>query len=397
MSATVIAGVPLAQFAAVTAALAEGFPLRAVLSIEGLDATRWAEADRGWTERLDGDRTLLAQYEADMAAAQSRLLSQDDPAHEDGAAKTSSLRVGKARLVRSGTGDASTGPGTSHPKLAFELPSFVAPLEQLPPPSQLAPPSQAHEPAFAAPGFQPLEDESTQVAFRLPSATLPFVGVLDEPTRNDDAHSAPRHGDVALPFRHEGGPLERPLASSDESTRDAFRMPDALPFAQALAADFPQPAPTRPAIAKGSGSDGATTVIPDLDTMRRLALLDGRQAPFDAKPAPPAPAASNPAPPKAAPPPKPPPLPPRATQASPPPASSQPVMSLERHASLCLEIAVDPARTADALARYQVTAADKARADEHYRARCAADADLHAQWNHAYAVYHAWFTSRSRA
>ncbi len=45
----VISGVPLAQYAAVTAALAEAYPLKAVLAVEGLDPARWAKADRGWT------------------------------------------------------------------------------------------------------------------------------------------------------------------------------------------------------------------------------------------------------------------------------------------------------------------------------------------------------------
>src|SRR5262249_49916573 len=46
---------------------------------------------------------------------------------------------------------------------------------------------------------------------------------------------------------------------------------------------------------------------------------------------------------------------------------AQPALSLEQHASLCLEIAIDPAREEEALVRYQVTAAGKACADEYYR------------------------------
>ena len=76
------------------------------------------------------------------------------------------------------------------------------------------------------------------------------------------------------------------------------------------------------------------------------------------------------------------------------PPSAQPSLSLEQHAYLCLEIAVDPAREDEALARYGVTAADKVRADEHYRARIAADPELYARWSHAYTTYHAWFTQR---
>ncbi len=277
MSAPVIAGVPLAQFAAVTAALVEGFPLRAVLSIEGIDAARWTEADRGWTERLDSDAALLEQYQSDLTAAQSRLLSREDPPPEGGAAKGPVLRVGKARLVRLGAGD---------PRAAVEAPRFL----QAPAPVLVATVSAPYPEPRRPPDD---DDESTRVGYQIPASVLPFQAPPDDEVDEYDelASTAP-----ARPGIHHGA--------------------DVLPFRA------PQPA------------------------------------------------------------------------SAPPPPPPPPVMSLERHASLCLEIAVDPARAAEALARYQVSAADKALADEHYRARFAVDPELCAQWNHVYTAYHAWFTSR---
>ena len=78
-----ISGVPLAQYAAVTAALAAAYPLKAVLSAEGIDASRWAKADAGWTARLDADASLLARYEEALAAAADRLERTVEPIDAD--------------------------------------------------------------------------------------------------------------------------------------------------------------------------------------------------------------------------------------------------------------------------------------------------------------------------
>jgi hypothetical protein len=48
----VVAGVPLTQYAAVMAALAEPFPLDDVLASEELDPAVWAEAELAWTQSL---------------------------------------------------------------------------------------------------------------------------------------------------------------------------------------------------------------------------------------------------------------------------------------------------------------------------------------------------------
>jgi hypothetical protein len=69
---------------------------------------------------------------------------------------------------------------------------------------------------------------------------------------------------------------------------------------------------------------------------------------------------------------------------------------MERHASLCLELAVNPGRAEEALARYQVSAAEKEYADRHYKARSAADPAFRAAWNQAFETYRAWFNARRR-
>ncbi|WP_437305704.1 hypothetical protein [Sorangium sp. So ce388] len=55
-------GVSLAQYAAVRAAVAEGFPLADVLAVEGLRPRAFARADLHWKERLAAEPELLAEY-----------------------------------------------------------------------------------------------------------------------------------------------------------------------------------------------------------------------------------------------------------------------------------------------------------------------------------------------
>jgi hypothetical protein len=53
-------GVSLAQVAAVTAAVTEGFPLADVLAVEGLKPRVFARADLAWKQRLVAEPELLA-------------------------------------------------------------------------------------------------------------------------------------------------------------------------------------------------------------------------------------------------------------------------------------------------------------------------------------------------
>lgn len=76
------------------------------------------------------------------------------------------------------------------------------------------------------------------------------------------------------------------------------------------------------------------------------------------------------------------------------PAISPPSLTLEQHASLCVELAIDPSRSAETLARYHQTLASKAQLDNDYRERFARDPALRAAWNRAYQAYGAWLAAR---
>jgi len=385
-SKSVIADVPLAQFAAVTAALAEGFPLRAVLSIEGLDAARWAAADRAWTERLDEDPALLSRYQTSYSAAQSRLLSRGEPApeEEDAPARPAALRAGKARLVRSGTGLAAPVASLASRSESPAVPSFEAVMMSSQPFSTPGPaPAPVEPPRMHA--------EPPMIRMAAPSFITPSPQAPARPTWSDDDQ-------------------EQTVYAMDPSSTVASGLTpvEVFPF-QMSSGVASEPATRRPPVRTMAGTSTSTSlgeVLPfraapsrdDPASERRAAAASddgGTQAPFKVQtaglPFVPAPSRETPAahrdprpfgPPVAA--------PVAAWPEAPPP------MSLERHASMCLEIALEPSRVGEVLACYQVTAQEKASADEYYRARIAVDPELGAKWNNAYAIYHAWFISRSR-
>lgn len=81
-----VAGLSLAHYAAVRAAVAEGFPLAEVLAVEGLRPRSFARADLAWKQRLASDAGVLAAYEAELAQAEDWLDRTVDPLAEDAAA-----------------------------------------------------------------------------------------------------------------------------------------------------------------------------------------------------------------------------------------------------------------------------------------------------------------------
>jgi len=83
-------------------------------------------------------------------------------------------------------------------------------------------------------------------------------------------------------------------------------------------------------------------------------------------------------------------------QTAPPPPPPPPAqrLTLEQYASLCVEIALAPAREIEALARYRITPREKVLTDEYYRARIAASPEVSAAWERSFQSYQAWLQSR---
>ncbi|MCC6521717.1 MAG: hypothetical protein IT373_03565 [Polyangiaceae bacterium] len=98
MSATAVdeeclAGLPLAQLAAVRAALAAPFELDVVLAVEHLTAEAWAEGELAWKERLAADPDAMARYRQLLVAAEDRLARRVRPLDDDLEAWTRFVRA----------------------------------------------------------------------------------------------------------------------------------------------------------------------------------------------------------------------------------------------------------------------------------------------------------------
>jgi len=91
-----IGEVSLAQYAAVRAAVAEGFLLEDVLATEGLKPRAFARADVAWKQRLAGDPEQLAAYETELADAEDWLDRRVELVTEDAAVWASFLAAFEA-------------------------------------------------------------------------------------------------------------------------------------------------------------------------------------------------------------------------------------------------------------------------------------------------------------
>lgn len=79
--------VPLAMYAAVVAALGEGYALSVVLEHEGLSQDAWEAAEERWVERLgssaEGDLSLFDALDRALAAGRARFARSVDPLDND--------------------------------------------------------------------------------------------------------------------------------------------------------------------------------------------------------------------------------------------------------------------------------------------------------------------------
>ena len=71
------------------------------------------------------------------------------------------------------------------------------------------------------------------------------------------------------------------------------------------------------------------------------------------------------------------------------PAEKKPVLSLEQHAALTVEIATYPAHAMATLARYGITAPQKVELDQHYKRIVGSDSKAQATWHAAYSAHYA--------
>jgi hypothetical protein len=428
-----IAGVSLTSYARVKAALAEPIPLDEALAAEALDPAGWPDADLGWTERLVEDATLLARYESELAGAEDRLVRAVEPLDADLSAWVAFLAAmtaapapdellaqhdlgpnDLARLRRRWERRMKAEPALEkraaelRKKGAGRLPRVRAAPRALqrsnsaPMPVPQAPSSTATTAAAVETKDAARLHEHRRFATRQglgPPIALPIVPPIaldaDERTR-----VAVDLGKRELPFRATPSreyleALEAPGAETgDGSDGETVSLTGAEALRDLLLADEPPEEPTVTRVVSGVAREALPFAAPDGETLKMLVgprrgdVADEKTRVMPKR----GEAIEDP----------------ETVTAVAPSSAALPFVSmddeeteeettvhrradlaLERHASLCLELAVDAAHADEVLARYQVTAAEKERLDQVYRALFAQDPALRAKWNRAFETYRA--------
>jgi hypothetical protein len=356
----VIADLTLAQYAAVRAALAEGFLLADVLAIEGIAADAWADADLAWTEALTSDRALLSRYEVALAAAEDRLGREVSPLGEDLAAWLAFLAAFAAApeagellaRYRLSTNDLARL-GRRWARRAKADPSLekrAARLRQRP--LGPVPPLMAARPKLVPSG-------APRAPRKMEANEAP-------------APAAPSRDELLLIAHQRAREAARPAATVARWTEPGTAVLESvaivdLPFRVTPSAAFLDALASAPKAAPGAGSDGGTVVAASPFANAPAAAPSAEEATTHIMASPFASAVFD----------------------------AEPPMPLERHASLAVELAAG-AREDLALARYQITAAVKERADLYWRARLAADPQARAAWNEAFRAYAEWLEAQRR-
>ncbi|WP_437956179.1 hypothetical protein WME76_32645 [Sorangium sp. So ce119] len=466
----VLHGVSLTQFAAVSAALAEGFALPAVLAVEGIAPASWPGADAAWKVRLVDEsqkegKGLFASYESRLAAAEDRLGRRISPLEADLTAWTSFLKAysshpspfellgglqlrvsdvsrlsrlwarrmaGSTELQDRAT-ELAQGATTALPELRIEpgelTPSSAtstraAPVETAPVdaawesplvlPSAYRPGASKAPTAPGAPGGSPPEPPAPRAA-PVPPGTALSVDVPRGPAlpfaAADPGRPSPLAAPgVARPVVHrapgaltgtaplpEGVPRGPALPFAGASAGRGDSMPPVVQAPPALAGTAPLPddVPRGPALPFAAAEPGrpsplampgpakpAVNRAPEAltGTSLSLAIPRGPALPFAKEPSGGTPGSGR--------------APASASPGSPLPPL--PRLTLEQHASLTLELVVEPGKQEEILRRYGISVGEKMQLDAHFRQRLAEDRSLVGRWNEAYRAHHARFTGARR-
>jgi hypothetical protein len=321
-----LVGVSLAKYAAVNAALTEGFPLPDILAVEGLSAPAWKEADVALKVELTRDPATLASYAAELAAAEDWLSRRVTPLEDDPNAWVAFLHAFSTSpepfelLETNGLGmnDISRLRRRWERRVAQEngLEKELAKLAREPgelPPIQVEPAvlrrSRAAEAAQAA------------------------IHVEEPPTSSIAAHRALNaHRSV----------LQALAANKAQADTDVRPQPSMTPD---MAPDIAMSAPANP---------GPAALPPG---MRGFVDMRSTQLSPEAPP-------TNPALPFV--------------------GAAIPQLTLEQYAWMCVELALYPAHTPEVLRRHGVNAEQRARLDAYWGARVRGDGSVKAAWDRFY-------------
>ncbi|AUX46765.1 uncharacterized protein SOCE26_082740 [Sorangium cellulosum] len=252
----VLHGISLAQFAAVTAALADGFELPAVLAVEGVAPAAWPGAEAAWKARLVEEslkegQGLFPSYRSRLAEAEDRLARRISPLETDLAAWTAFLKAYSShpspfalldglglgvndisRLSRLWTRRLAGSPelqeraaelareaGAELPELRIE-PGILVPSAAAAAPAEPVPADAAWEPPLVLPSaYRPSSREEPPEELPAPEATA-----APSPAPPPSAYAAPLPPGTALSLDIPRGPA-LPFAPADPDRPSPLALP----------------------------------------------------------------------------------------------------------------------------------------------------------------------------
>jgi hypothetical protein len=385
-----IEGVSLAQYAAVVAAQAEGHGLDDALGWAGVAAGTWRKAAPAWRRALL-DGAARAAYHREAAKAEDRLRRPVPPIEEDAAAWVAFMAcVAEAPDVLALLAKIDLGPNDvsrltrAWARRMTDDAALRRRIADLPRPSPAVMPAVRPGPRVP---LTPAASSAAPAAVAVVAPALPSV---------PEAQAVPAVtpvvptylAQVEVRMAAEPAPLPAPDTGSGKTldVGDVWRSGAALPFsegaAEAVATGSARSAEEGPAEGHRSGAtvdvseawrSGELLPFPGSMPARPVettvdvgeAWRTGQALPFGP------------------------------TQAAASPASAATRLSLEQYASLVVELAAAPARAAETLNRYGLSAADKEALDAAWRARLA-DARERAAFAQACATYRAWLERSTR-
>ena len=380
------------QYAGISAALADGYPLDAVLENEDLALKAWPDADTAWKQKLVADPTTFESYRARLGEAEDWLGRKVAPLDDDLAAWLGFLGAyGKHTAPFDLLGGLGLGMNDlgrlqrrwdkrlkadqelakQAEELAKKKPSAVPkvsaakgvlkpfPWSKRRAPIKASPPEVIRREAPApAPALAP----APVFAFAPHPDLLPLAAPIA-------ALIAPPIADPALPR----------APSKLAGTALAVNAPlgPALPFGRGIAPkeiaegspDEPQPKRSAlggTALALDVPRGPALPFVAPVKAAKRKKLGElkfGMEIPENL---------------------------PSARSAYTPP------LTIEQHGSLAVELGFAPEKTAETLARYHLTVEARAQLDAHYREKIAGSAETRAAWDRAYQSYTTWLAANRR-
>lgn len=358
-----------------------------VLTQAGITSEDWTDSQRGWLEKMGAELErsrfeLTNRYSQAYLERQRALTAVATPAVVVEAQRPPETAPLPLIALPPISPPPVAPPPTQPSPLAAAAPSpWAAPLPATVPPSAHAPQAASHETAMptASPlrpplPFRPAAAAPSHVAAQIPPAppSRPEMPVPRPPSANLGATTAAAISPFAavLPFGPDAASSPIPV------NVPTLPKPAAPPLARPAVLPKATPPPrivTSPAPAAAPMLDG--TVMGAISPF-------GPTLPFASAPAP----APVPAP-----------IPPPRTSAPGLAAPAVPEsLTLEQHASLCAEIAFNPAHTDRTLGVYRVSPERKAELDQHWQGRLAAEPALGVKWREAYQLYFAFLSSARR-